>query len=129
MLSFQQVLIFFKDLMWLLRHTENIYLFYRWDLLLLVSFLSNQRIYVWFTMTQIYLTTFIIELMNISKGKFSIFHHRLRIILIIIFTWIKKLFYNIIWFIINHDFYVITFWIHYMLFIIICGKNKVNYYC
>ena len=28
-------------------------------------------------------------------------------------------------FIINHEFYVITFWMHYTLFIIIYGRNKV----
>ena len=40
--------------------------------------------------------------------------------------WFKKFFYNFIWFIINHDFYVITFWMNYTLFIIIFGKNTIN---
>ena len=41
----------------------------------------------------------------------------------IYFEWIKKFFYNFICFIINDDFYVITFGMHYMLFIIIYGKK------
>ena len=37
-----------------------------------------------------------------------------------IYFWInQKVFYNIICFIINHDFYVITSWMHYKFFIII----------
>ena len=40
--------------------------------------------------------------------------------------WFKKVFYNFICFIINHDFYVITFWMNYTLFIIIFGKNTIN---
>ena len=40
-----------------------------------------------------------------------------QIMLISIFNWIKKFFLNFICFVINHDFYVITFWMHYTLFI------------
>ena len=40
----------------------------------------------------------------------------------------QKVFYNFICFIINHDFYVITFWMHYALFIITYGRNKMIYY-
>ena len=52
-----------------------------------------------------------------------------QIILICIFKGLKKLFYEFICFIINHDFYTITFWMHYMLFVIIYGRNKVICYC
>ena len=55
--------------------------------------------------------------------------HQFQIILISIFKWIKKLFYNFICFVINHDFYVITFSVHYMFFIIIYRRNKVICYC
>ena len=41
----------------------------------------------------------------------------------------QKVFYHFICFIINHDSYAITFWMHFMLFIIIFGKNKVICYC
>ena len=51
------------------------------------------------------------------------------IIFITIFKWTKKLFYNFICFIINHNFYGFTFWMHYMIFIIICGRNKIICYC
>ena len=50
--------------------------------------------------------------MNITKDKLTTFH-RFQILLISVFKWIKKLFYNFTCFIINHDFYVITFWMHY----------------
>ena len=46
------------------------------------------------------------------------------IIFITIFKWTKKFFHNFICFIINHNFYGFTFWIHYMIFIIICGRTK-----
>ena len=41
-----------------------------------------------------------------------------------IFRWIKKFFNNFICFITNHDFYVIPFCMHYMLFIIIIFRRK-----
>ena len=47
----------------------------------------------------------------------------------IFFEWFKKFFYNIICFIVNFDFYIITFWVHYMLSIVICRRNKVICYC
>ena len=53
----------------------------------------------------------------------------IQIILICIFKGLKKLFYDFICFIINHNFYTITFWMHYMLFVIIYGRNKVICYC
>ena len=40
--------------------------------------------------------------------------------------WFKGFFYNFICFIINYDFYVITFWMHYTLFIIVFRKNRVS---
>ena len=49
--------------------------------------------------------------------------HRFWIILISVFKWIKESFYNFICFITNHEFHVITFWIHYMLFIIIIFRE------
>ena len=62
--------------------------------------------------------------MNIIEDKLTNFYW-FQYILIPIFKKIK----NFICFIIYYDFYVVTFWIHYMLFIIICGKNKVICYC
>ena len=43
---------------------------------------------------------------------------RFQIILAAFFEWFKKFFYNFVCFIINHGFFVVTFWMHYMLFII-----------
>ena len=43
--------------------------------------------------------------------------------------WFKKLFDNYISSIINHDFHVITLWMHYVLFISVFRRNKINCYC
>ena len=43
--------------------------------------------------------------------------------------WLKKLFYNLICFLTNHNFHVITLWMHYTLFINIFRRNKGNCYC
>ena len=56
-------------------------------------------------------------------------HYFSPIPLISIFRWIKKFLYNFISFIINHGFYVVTYWIHYRLLIIIYERNKFIYYC
>ena len=65
-------------------------------------FLSN-IIEIWSTTIRIYFMTFIIQQINLIEDKITIFH-RFQIILISIFKWIKKLFYNFICFIINHYF-------------------------
>ena len=57
---------------------------------------------------------FMIQLMYIIEKNLTTFHW-FQTILISNFNWIKKFFYNFICFIINHDFHVITFWIHYTL--------------
>ena len=65
--------------------------------------------------------TFIIQWMNIIKSKLTTFHW-FQIIFESFFC-----FHNFICFIINHDFYGITFWIYYMIFITITFKrNKIN---
>ena len=43
--------------------------------------------------------------------------------LISIFKWIKKLFYNFLFCIVNHNFYSINLWFHYTLSLIIYGGN------
>ena len=55
--------------------------------------------------------------MNKIEDKLTTFHW-FHIILTSIVKSIKKFFYNFICFIIHHDFYVISFWMHYTLFII-----------
>ena len=68
-----------------------------------------------------------------SNGKFipSQLYILIKTLIFVIFSecypislWFNVFFYNFIWFIINHDFYVITFWMHYMLFIIVFRRNK-----
>ena len=48
-----------------------------------------------------------------------------------IYFWLNQnvLLYKFIYCIINYDFYVIIFWMHYTLFVIICGRNKVICCC
>ena len=90
------------------------------------AFYPIRRIYI--TIIRIYFLTFIIQQMNIIEDKVITFH-RFQVILITIFKWIKKLFYKFICLTINHDFYVITFWMCYTLFIVIYGRKKVVCYC
>ena len=63
------------------------------------------------------------------KYKLTTFHWFFQTILISFLEWSKKFLYKFICFIIKHDFYIITFWMHYTLFIIMFGRNKVNCYC
>ena len=42
--------------------------------------------------------------------------------------WLKKFFYNFLWFIIKYDFYLIIFRMHYRLFIIMFSIIKLNCY-
>ena len=64
--------------------------------------------------------------MNIIEEKLTTSHWFFQNILIFIKEWVKKKNSNLMCFIINHDFYVITFWMHYTLFIIIVifRRNK-----
>ena len=54
--------------------------------------------------------------------------HLFQIILISIFEWFKKFFYNFICCITYHDLYVITLRMPYRLFILIFRRNKFNCY-
>ena len=103
--------------MWLLQHIKNIVIFFVTRIYrCFFVFYPIREIYIWSTMT------FIIQQLNIIKDKLTI-SHRFQIILISIFKWIKKF----ICIIANHDFYTITFWMCYMLFIIIMfRRNKTN---
>ena len=57
--------------------------------------------------------------MNIIEDKITNFHQFFQIIFIYIKEWFKKLFSNFICFVINYDFHVITFWMHYTLLMIL----------
>ena len=41
---------------------------------------------------------------------------------------LKKFFWDFIWLIINHDFDVINFWMHHMLFINVIRGRKISFY-
>ena len=128
MLFFQNVFLFLFDLMRLLQHIESsYYLFYWLDLLLLFCFLSNQE-NLFMIHHDLDLFWDIYNIINEHKDKLINFHLFFQIILISILE-LKKFFYNFISFVINQDFYIITFWMHCTLFIIFFGRSKVNYYC
>ena len=84
--------------------------FYWQNLMLLFCFIVNQE--------NIYDSPSFGWKINIIEDKVMNFNGFFQIILISIKEQFKKFFYNFICFIINHDFYVITFWMHYTLFII-----------
>ena len=58
------------------------------------------------------------------QEKITTFHWFFQLILIMFFQWFKKFFYNFICFIIHDDFDVVTFWMHFMFFIIIIFRKK-----
>ena len=82
-----------------------------------------RTIYIWSTTTEIFNT-----ITEHNKRQ----NHYLSLIpnyFDIYFNSIKKFVYDFICFITNYGFYVIAFWIHYMLFLIICRRSKVICYC
>ena len=122
MLFFAELFKFLLDLMRMLQRIENTYcLFYWWAWLLIFCFLSNQEnLYIIHHNSDLFY-----DIYNITNEHNWRQTHRFQIILISIFKWIKKLFSNFVCFIINHDLYVITFSMHYMLLIIIYRRSKV----
>ena len=62
--------------------------------------------------------------MNIIADKLPTFHQFFLMILVSIKKWLKKIFNSFICFFNNHDSFVITFWLHCKLFIIIFEKIK-----
>ena len=77
-------------------------------------FYPIRSIYIWSTTFQIYFKTFARHIINsaINTSRWC-FKSNLTSIK----KWFKKSFNNFICFIINHDFYVITRWMRYTLFL------------
>ena len=92
-------------------------------IVLVVVLYPIRRTYICSTRIQIYFMTFTIQWMTIIEDKLTTIY-QFYIILISVFKLTKDFFDNFICFIINYDFYVINFWIHYTLFIIIYRRNK-----
>ena len=116
--------LFLYDLTLLLQRIESIYyLFHWWDLLLLVVYLLllGESIYDPPCLKSIY---------NVINEHSQIWNHYLSLMFPIQFDMqkevIKKFFCNFICFIINHNFYVVTFWMHYTVFIIIFKRHKLS---
>ena len=128
--SLQRFFLFLYNLTRLLQYIETIfYLFLLTGIFLLFfSVLSNQENLAmihhdWDLFYDIYSTA------TEHNQRQTQYFHQLQIILISISEWIKKFIYNFIWFSTNQDLYLITFWMHYMLFIITYRSNKVICYC
>ena len=113
--SFRVFLLFLCNLMQILQHIESICcLFYWWDLLLLFCFYSNQH--------NRYMVLLDLDLFYEICNTITEHNRRLPFIDSNLFWY---LFSNFMCFIINHDFYIVVFWMYCVLFIIIYGKNKV----
>ena len=130
MVFFQKVVLFLHDLMQLLRRIESIYYLLYWsDLLLLFCFLSSQE-NLYMIHHRFYLFCGIYDTINEHKQSqknylSSIFLDYFDVIK----EWFKRFFNNFVYFVINHDLFIITFWMHYTLFIIILRRNKINCCC
>ena len=83
------------------------YLFYLWGLLLPFK---------------LYFMAFVIQQKITIKYEITTLHWRFQAKLITGKKLLKKFFYNFIGFIVNHNFYVITFWMDYTPFVIISRR-------
>ena len=86
-------------------------------------------IYIWSTWIWIYFMMFVIQEMNTIKNKITTSHWCFQSNLISVKKWFKKFFNNFFCVITNHEFYVITLWMHCTLFVSVIRRNKINYYC
>ena len=107
---------------------KHLLYFFWWDLLFLFCFCPIRKNYIWSTSFKIYFTTFTISWMNTIKYEITTFQWLFQSNLIFFNKWFKKFCSNFICFMINYDFYVISFWMHYSPFIITIRRNKVNCY-
>ena len=114
--------LFLDDLMWLLQCTVFISIYHQ-SLLIVISFVVFYQICIWSARFHIYFMTFVMQQINTIKDKIITSNWCFQPHLIS-----RKFFDNVIYFMINHDFYVNTCWIHYAVFIIVCRRYKVNWY-
>ena len=113
-----------------LQSIENVYYLFYWSDSLLLFYLLSRRENLYMTHYDLDLFYDIYNTMNGHNRRQTrylpwILNH------FGIYFWLNQnvLLYKFICFIINYDFYVIIFWMHYILFLIICGRNKVICYC
>ena len=113
-----------------LQSIENVYYLLYWSDSLLLFYLLSRRENLYMTHYDLDLFYDIYNTMNGHNRRQTrylpwILNH------FGIYFWLNQnvLLYKFICFIINYDFYVIIFWMHYILFLIICGRNKVICYC
>ena len=104
--------------MQLLQYIESIYyLFYWWDLLFFRFFYPIRRAYIWPTTFKICPVTFVLQQINTISDKITTFHWYSQPKLIFRKQLLKTFFHEFIFFIINHQFYVIVPWMQYTFFI------------
>ena len=99
---------------------------------LLIGFLVSsvlypiKRIYILSTTFKIYFMIFLLQQINTIKDEIFTFHRCFQSNLISWKKLLKKLFYSLILFTINHQFYVMTSWMHWTFFIIILRRHKLT---
>ena len=104
--------LFLHDTTWLLQRIESIFYLFLLIGFTVGSFLSNQENLYMIHRNSILFYDICNTINESNRRQTHIF------------------FYNFLCFIINHDFCVVTFWMHYTLFIrIIFKRNKINCYC
>ena len=123
--------LFLHDLAWLLQCTESIYLFYWWDLLLCFLFIqSGEYLYdplhlkfnLWYLWYNKWMQLKIKSLTVIDDSIHIWYVFRSD-------SESSSITYSNSCWITNHDFYAIIFWMHYMRFIIVFRRSKINCYC
>ena len=99
---------------------------------LLIGFLVSsvlypiKRIYILSTTFKIYFMIFLLQQINTIKDEIFTFHRCFQSNLISWKKLLKKLFYSLILFTINHQFYVMTSWMHWTFLIIILRRHKLT---
>ena len=127
MLLSQDVFLFLHDLMRLLHQIESICFFLLIGFIVAFLFLFNQEnLYMIHHDLDLFYDIYKIQWINIIKSKIIALHWCFQVIFMSTKEWFKKFFNNFICLIINHDFLVITFSMHHMIFIIIFKGNKTN---
>ena len=110
--------------------TKAFIIIFLWIYFCSFTFHSIRRIYLWPTEFKICSMAFHIWFCsNTIKYQITTFNWCFQPNMISMKKRLKEYFYKFIFFIINRDFYVITFWMHHALFFTDFRRNKLSCYC
>ena len=87
------------------------------------------RINIWTTSLKIYFVAFVMQQLNWIKNEIASSNWCFETNMVSQKKWLKKFINHFICIIIRCNLYIIALWVHYMLFINIFRKSKVNRYC